>query len=324
VGAFRDQAMPELTIAVIGCGRAGRIHLQTWAKLVGARVAVVCDKEGVAAARAAALAGGAFAFVDAADALAVGPFDIVDVCTPPDQQFAVAQAALQAGAHVICESPFTASAREAEALVALAAERERLLMPAFCHRFHPPALFARDLVDNDDIGRPTLFRCLFSDYRPGSSEEGTEAPPVGALMETAIHGVDLFRAFCGEVISVSGKILWAHPDSPVEDTVALALQSDRALGTVSASWNTPGGRNLVEIYGTAGACVLDYDAGTTRAFTADQPVWRQQEEGGSDCYERELAHFADAVRGLQPLEVTGEDGARAVALCEEVYRQNSC
>ena len=115
--------MPELTIALMGCGRAGRIHLQSWAKLVGARVAVVCDKDGAAAAHAAALAGGASAFVDVVDALKVAPFDIVDVCTPADQQFAVAQAALQAGAHVVCESPFTGSAPEAEALVTLAAER---------------------------------------------------------------------------------------------------------------------------------------------------------------------------------------------------------
>ncbi|HLV81671.1 MAG TPA: Gfo/Idh/MocA family oxidoreductase, partial [Chthonomonadaceae bacterium] len=230
-----------------------------------------------------------------------------------------AQAALQAGAHVICETPFTGDALQAEALVRLAAERERLLMPAFCHRFHPPTRFVRELVQDDDIGLPTLFRCLFSDYRAAAL--GTDAPsaaPIGALMETALHGVDLFRAFCGEVTFLAGKTLRAHPDSPVEDTVALALQSDRALGTVEAVWNTPGGRNVVEIYGTAGACVLDYDTGTLRAFTADQPVWRQHEEGGPDCYERELAHFADAARGLQPLEVTGEDGARAVTLCAEV------
>ncbi|WP_457817476.1 hypothetical protein, partial [Staphylococcus aureus] len=56
--------------------------------------------------------------------------------------------------------------------------------------------------------------------------------------------------------------------------------------------------------------------------TADSPVWRTHEATGPNRFERQIAHFADAVRGLQPLDVTGADGARAVALCAEVYRQN--
>ncbi|HZO88808.1 MAG TPA: Gfo/Idh/MocA family oxidoreductase [Chthonomonadaceae bacterium] len=317
--------MAELTVGVVGCGGAGQVHLSCWANLSGVRIAAVCDRDGVMAARTVLEYEGAAAFTRVEDLLGAGPLDIVDVCTPPDQQAAIATAALNAGANVLCETPFTGQPDAAASLVALAASRERLLMPAFCHRFHPPLLFAKELLDNDDIGRPVMFRCRFSGYwsevdtRKLASEERLAQ---GALMNTAIHGIDLFRYLCGEVDGIAGKLLKVNPELSVEDTAVVALEGRSAVGVVETSWSTPGGRNVVEIYGSAGACLIDYDEGTLRYLTADQPVWRHHEESGLNRFEREIAHFADAVRGLQPLRATGEDGARAVALCAEVYRQN--
>ncbi len=316
--------MAELTVALIGCGGVGSIHLACWENLSGVRVAAVCDLNGQAAAEAARRFPGCAAFTAVADLLAGGPFDIVDVCTTPDAQFAAAQAALQAGGNVLCETPLTGNIAAAQTLVQLAAQRERLLMTGFCHRFHPPLLFAKDLLDNDELGRITMFRCRFSGLRPDLADLAAypENVTTGALLESAIHGIDLFRYFCGEAFAISGGLVTLTPGLPVEDSVALVLQGEGALGVVEAGWSSPGGRNVVEIYGTAGACLVDYDTGALRYLTADQPVWRVHDEGGPNRFEREIAHFADAVRGLQPLVVTGEDGARAVELCAQLAQTN--
>ncbi len=318
--------MAELTVAVVGCGGAGNVHLDCWANLSGVRIAALCDRDGVTVARTAPQYEGAAAFTDFRAMLALEPFDIVDICVPPDQQFPVAEAALRAGTHVLCETPMTGHPEQAAVLVALAAERERLLMPAFCHRFHPPLLFAGELLDNDDLGRPAMFRCRFSGYWTDvdtSRLAAEESQAQGALMNTAIHGVDLFRAFCGEAASITGRLTTVNPNLTVEDTVALVMEGSGALGVVEVSWSTPGGRSMVELYGSAGACLVDYDEGTLRYQTADHPVWRHHDESGLNRFEREIAHFADAVRGLQPLAVTGTDGLRAVELCADVYRQNA-
>src|SRR5581483_7742584 len=318
--------MAELTVAVVGCGGAGNVHLGCWANLSGARIAAVCDRDGVIVARTAMQYEGAAAFTEVGDLLASGPYDIVDVCTSSDQHFAVASEALRAGANVLCEKPLAIAPEEARTLVRLADERERLLMPAFCHRFHPPILFAKELLENDDLGKPVMFRCRFSGFLPDAEQrEPAEGAAVGtgALLDTAIHGIDLFRYLVGEVASISGKLTTVNPALTIEDTAALLLQAETgALGVVETSWSTPGGRNVVEIYGSAGACLVDYDDGTLRYRTADEPVWRRRDESGLNRFEREIAHFADAVRGLQAVAVTGERGARAVQLCAEVYRQN--
>lgn len=71
-----------------------------------------------------------------------GPIDAVVIATPARTHFRLAQAALQAGKHVLVEKPFTATSSEALELVQMADERELTLMvgggpfkrPSACHR----------------------------------------------------------------------------------------------------------------------------------------------------------------------------------------------
>lgn len=307
--------MADLTVALAGCGSMGQVHLGCWVNLIGVKISAICDANEVALTQTAAQYDGVAAFVDVREMLSAGPFDIVDVCAPLAQRAAVIEAALRAGSHVLSEKPFAPTAEQSRFLADLAEERERLLMPAFVHRFHPPLLFAQEMLENDDIGRPIMFRARFSGYwdEAESEREGN------VLTDTASNGIDLFRAFCGEVKSITGKLATVRPDLSVSDTAALLLESESgALGVIEASWTSPGGRTIVEIYGTAGACIVDYDAGILRYQNADSPLWQQREEGGPNRFERLIAHFADAVRGLQPPILTGTDGAKVAELCETV------
>lgn len=300
--------MAELALAIVGCGATGTAHLRAWAELSGVRIAAVCDVDGVAAARTAARVAGAEAYTRVRDLLASEPFDIVDVCLPEEERTTAAESALRAGANVLCQNPIALTAEAASALAQIAADRERLLLPAFRLRFHSLTLFAQELLESDDLGRPTLFRCHLS-------ERATENTNLGAALATATQGIDLFRALCGEVTSITGEAARFQPDSEGEDTVAALLRSEEnTLGIVEASLTPTGARNVLEIFGTAGACVLDYDLGTLRYLTADQPVWQTRDETAPDAEARMVAHFADAVRGLQPLSATGEDSVRAISL----------
>jgi predicted dehydrogenase len=313
--------MSELSIAIIGAGAAGHVHLQCWRNMSGIRIAAVCDTDALEAAKMAGEVTGTAAFKDVSTMLRSERFDIVDVCVPASVQLEVCRAALNAGAHVLCESPFTANADAADTLVRLAELKERLLAPVFCHRTHPPVLFAKELLDQDEIGRPTMFRCRFSGYWDEASSD-ERARTQGALRSTAIHGIDLFRYFCGNIASVSGQLATANPDLKVEDTAALLLRAESgAIGVVETSWSSPGGRSVLEIYGSAGAVIVDYDTGALRYLTADHPVWRHHDEGGPNRFERLIASFADSVRGLQKPAANAEDGAAAADICDKVYAQ---
>jgi predicted dehydrogenase len=311
--------MNELTVAVIGCRGVGRLHLNAWALQSGVRVAAVCDEDTLAAARAAMSASGSAAFSDVRSLLGSDKYDIVDVCAPLEERAAAVTAALRAGANVVCETPIATTAAEAAVLVSVASERERLLMPAYIHRFHPPVLFARELLDNDDLGRPVSFRCRLSDGRDFLSAASSSAEPAlnGVARETGQHAIDLFRALFGETTRAVGLGATVTPGLAVEDAAAIVLRSERdVLGVVEVSQKLPGSRNVVEIYGTVGACLVDYDGGTVRYCSADYPIWQTHDVSGLNGLESALAHFADAVRGLQPLAVSGKDAVRALELIE--------
>ena len=307
--------MPDLSVLLVGCGALGNVHLTCWMNMVGVRVKAIVEGNAILAAQVAGQYVGIAAFPSMEDALKGEAYDIIDVCLPPSQQAPVIEQALKAGAHVICEKPISPTAQSANTLANLADQRERLLFPGFVHRFHPPNLFLQDLIENDDLGTITQFRCRFS----GLWENAEELRTGDILTETAVIGVDLFRTLCGEVTEVHGRARHVQPLTSVADTATLFLTSESGtMGTVEASWSSPGGHNRIEVYGTAGACIVDYETESLRYLTADQPVWQHRQEQGPNRYERFLSHVADVVRGLQPPALCGRDGVRALEICEAI------
>ncbi|MEP6764526.1 MAG: Gfo/Idh/MocA family oxidoreductase [Gemmatimonadaceae bacterium] len=79
--------------------------------------------------------------------------DFVDIATPPASHAAIAMAALDAGVHVLCEKPLCTSVADADAMLARAHQRKRVLFP--CHNYrHAPVIKAvRDILDSNVIGR---------------------------------------------------------------------------------------------------------------------------------------------------------------------------
>src|SRR5215467_4914081 len=81
-------------------------------------------------------------------------------------------AALEAGKHVLCEKPFTANAKEAEDVAAVAARTGLVVMEAFHWRYHPLAKRVREIIDSGELGtisRVETALCfpmpLFNDIR---------------------------------------------------------------------------------------------------------------------------------------------------------------
>src|SRR5690606_29785136 len=90
------------------------------ARRAGARLAGVVASSLETTARAARRLGAAEEFASA-EALATAPgVDVVHICTPNDLHAPLAQAALGAGKHVVCEKPLAADVVDAERLLARA------------------------------------------------------------------------------------------------------------------------------------------------------------------------------------------------------------
>ena len=311
--------MSTLKIGIVGCGGIGGVHLKSWAQVEGARITAACDAD-----PARAEATGASAYTDFDAMLEAEELDAVDICTPPHLHAPVALAALRRGLPVLCEKPLARTPGEAVEIVEAAEASGTLLMTAFCHRFHPPVEFVRGLIDRGELGRVLMFRNRFGTRFAGVEQRwfsNLEIAGGGALMDTSVHSVDLFRHLVGEVRAVSGAVETFNPEvRGLEDSAAMLLKTeDGALGVIEASWMTPWSANVVELYGERGAAVIDYDTGATRYRLEGDDAWRTAEVEPGDRFVRELRHFAAVLRGEAAPRVTGRDGLRAVELIHQVY-----
>ena len=103
-------------------------------------------------------------------------------------------AALEAGKHVLCEKPFTANAKEAEDVAAVATRTGLVVMEAFHYRYHPLAHRMREIVDSGELGtirRVETALCFplpkFSDIRYQYDLAG------GATMDVGTYTVHMAR-----------------------------------------------------------------------------------------------------------------------------------
>src|SRR5829696_10588771 len=104
-----------LRIAVAGTGFIGKIHARS-ARLAGAELAGVAASSPESAQVAAAELGADRAFDSAEEMVRDPAVDVVHICTPNHLHLPLAEAALAAGKHVICEKPLALDAAGAQQL----------------------------------------------------------------------------------------------------------------------------------------------------------------------------------------------------------------
>jgi predicted dehydrogenase len=139
-----------------------------------------------------------------------------------------AQAALEAGKHVLVEKPFTATLEEGMALIALAERLGRILMVSQNYRYHAAVMTAADLVARRTFGRPLSATIEFrQDWKAAGHRYHDIPGPL--LLDMGIHHFDMVRMIFGEEVARVACRSWNTPYSPFGDHAAaqalLELQS---------------------------------------------------------------------------------------------------
>jgi predicted dehydrogenase len=145
-----------LRIGIAGTGFIGRVHARS-ARLAGGRLVAVAASSPESAEQAATAVGAERACGSAEELVASPDVDVVHVCTPNHLHRPLAEAALAAGKHVVCEKPLALDAAEAEALVATAADAGRQAGVPFVYRFYPTVREARERVARGELGAISLL-----------------------------------------------------------------------------------------------------------------------------------------------------------------------
>jgi predicted dehydrogenase len=219
-----SEATP-LRLGVIGCGGFGLYALQHFAQIDGIRLAGMAGTH----REAAILAAKRFGLPDIEDVEVMvqrDDIDLVYIATPPFLHHPQAMLALQAGKHVICEKPLATTLEQADGMIALAGERDRLLIANLMQRYNPLFDAVKRLIDEKPLGE--VLHGYFENY---AADENL--PPKhwfwdagksgGIFIEHGVHFFDLFAGWLG-----TGSVVAAQrslrPGSGVEEQVNCACR----------------------------------------------------------------------------------------------------
>lgn len=263
--------------AVIGCGSiAQHLHLPGYAKCPGVKLVAACDPERAQRKEAEKLCPGLRTYDDYRKMLSAERVNVVSVASPNCFHAVHACAALRAGAHVLLEKPAATDLKEiARIKQAVQASRRRLVV-GFSHRFRRGNQRIQRLLKDGVIGEPYMIRVRLAHTGPlpGWAKSDWFYDPKlargGAMLDMAIHAIDLALWHLGPVRSVQAVVKNLRKKIKVEDNAVLLLEfaKTRALGYIEAGWTSPAGFNGVEIMGDNGYIVEDYaGAGTVTVMT---------------------------------------------------------
>ncbi len=217
----------EIGLGVIGCGGFGLYALQQFAQVPGVRLVGMSGTHR-AAARAAELRFEIPDIEEVSTMLARDDIDLVYIATPPFLHHAQAIEALRAGKHVICEKPLAMTVAQADEMIAVAREHDRLLVANLMQRYNPVARAVGRLIRERVLGE--LLRGTFENY---ASDENLgpdhwfwdRSRSGGIFVEHGVHFFDLFEGWLGP-----GQVLAAQrgvrpgTSPPIEEHVQCTVR----------------------------------------------------------------------------------------------------
>jgi UDP-N-acetylglucosamine 3-dehydrogenase len=281
---------------VVGLGTMGRNHVRVWDEAVDdVELVAVADPDPEALRRAThgrAIRG----YADPGEMFAAAELDLVSIVAPTSLHMQTTLAALAAGAHVLVEKPIAATRREAERMIAAAADAGRMLTVGHIERFNPAIRELRQRLAAGELGR------IFQIHATRLGPFPARIRDVGVVVDLAPHDLDVMRFLLGSdpvriYAETERRIHTEHEDL----FVGVMKFADGAVGVLDINWLTPTKRRTLSVTGERGMYVADY---------LDQDLVFYANPADDSVAEGEMVRRHDERR--EPLAIELEEFARAV------------
>ncbi|KQT51549.1 oxidoreductase [Devosia sp. Leaf420] len=268
-----------MKIGIVGASFARAAYLPALRHVEGTEVVAIASSRLESAQSAASEFGVGAAYDDWLAMLDNHQLDLVLIATPTDLHAPITLAALDSGAHVLCEKPTAMDATEAKAMLDKAEALGRVHMIDHELRFNPNRARVAELIASGELGdirHVNIANIGASWANPASRPKGDwwslAEQGGGRLGANGSHQVDMLRWWLGPVRSVVGQALTVIPNridkktgeawtATADDLSYFTLEmTSGALAQVFMSGvaaNNIG--NLTQVFGSKGSILLDND-----------------------------------------------------------------
>lgn len=310
---------PEpIRVGVIGVGNMGQHHTRVLSLLKEVELVGVSDINVERGIDTASKYQARF-FEDYQDLL---PFvDAVCVAVPTRLHHEVGITCLQAGVHVLIEKPIAASIAEAESLVNMAAECQRILQVGHIERFNPAFQELSKVLKTEELLALEAHRMSPYSHR---------ANDVSVVLDLMIHDIDLLLELAAAPVVKLTATGSQAADSGYLDYVTATLSfANGIVATLTASKVTHRKLRCIAAHCKNSLTEADFlnneiliHRQTTASCTADygQVLYRQDgliekvHTSNIEPLHAELEHFVHCVRGGDQPSVGGEQALKALRL----------
>src|SRR5712691_3362269 len=143
--------------------------------------------------------------------------DAVVIATPVRTHYRLAKEALLHGKHVLVEKPLTASVAEAEELIALAEQQQRILMVGHTFEYSPAVNELRKMIQNGDLGE---IYCIEAER----VNLGLFRSDINVIWDLAPHDISILLYVLGKKPERVKVQAHAHLQSHIHDIAHLDLE----------------------------------------------------------------------------------------------------
>jgi predicted dehydrogenase len=274
-----ESNISSLRVAVIGTGFGSRVQLPGFLSHAETNVVALCGRSETKTKHIAAQYGVRAVYTDYEQMLVDVVPDVVSVVAPPRLHNAMAIAALQMGAHVLCEKPLAMNVAEGQEMLDVAQHYGRTHVVDHEFRYLPARYYQRVLVDQGYVGEPVLLEATYMSAMRWDAQRPwswwMDASQGGGLLGAiGSHFIDAFRWLSGREVRAVTATLHTTPayktrplpdgseqrEVTSDDQAALILEMDGGLhGVINLSAVAGGETIRLAIHGTQGALVVQDD-----------------------------------------------------------------
>lgn len=249
----------SIRAGIVGTGFMGGVHARA-IRAAGATITQVSAHSLESARRGAHQMGAARVAQSTEELIHAEDVDVVHVCTPNHLHASIAEQALRAGKHVVCEKPLATTTEDAAHLAELAASTDLVAAVPFVYRFYPTVREARARIAAGEAGELWLLHGSYlQDWLAGSTDTNWRVDPAlggvsRAFGDVGVHWCDLMEFVTGHrIVRLAAATARAFDERissvgrtsvGTEDGAAVLFQTDLgATGSVVVSQVSPGRKN---------------------------------------------------------------------------------
>lgn len=332
--------MRKHKIGIVGTGAIAIKHAQAIGSLANEELVGLFNPNSNSAAKAQEKFT-ATVFTNWEEFIALPELDVVCICTPSGMHLEAALKAIEAGKHVFVEKPIEVTLDRADQLIQAAEVNNVKLGVVFQNRFSSDFIRLNEGVKAGVFGRILMGNAAINwfrdaNYYSSSQWKGTlEFDGGGALINQAIHTLDLLLEVMGEVDSVFGKVKTTlYPIEGEDLGAALVNFKSGAMGTITAGTSLyPGYPERLEIYGTEGSAILEAgkliswnvrgkESAVAKAENAPASGSSDPNAIGFELHAKQWADFLDSIETGNDPEVDGPKSRKSLELIRAIYHSS--